>query len=514
MDNNFQFFLPITKIDRERRIVSGYATTETKDLDGEIISTDAVRKALPGYMQWRNIREMHRASAVGKAQEANVDGKGLFLSAKIVDNDAWKKVDEGVYQGFSIGGRTIEKIGDTITELDLVEISIVDRPCNPDCRFEVQKRASPDAAAYLTQLRAPRNRNEAALEKMAEVVQTLTREDDEPEAEPEVVSKREASPKSPPKSRTRLKKRARKLGVALPSGWSKKLAKSLIAEAETKLAAAPEPPVPQDSGLSPAVAKVELPLDLGTGGKPRTAEPIPDPISEADFFKLISKRVKQMDELNLVKGAGGSVFKSARDNLKKSKASMNEARDCVKEAHATVKAAILAKGAKSDDDADDKMMKALQKAYAAIETAKTFNKAANGQLKKAAGGPTEGAAEYTVPPGVKEVTPEASSGMFQLDQSPGANGTVKTVMISQTEADALARAAAAEAKVSVLEKLPNGRRGPMPFEMPAGTAHTGADLSGMDPEEAYKVAGAAHIGSILTKGGKSVFDPNFKGGAV
>jgi phage head maturation protease len=546
MNEEFQFFLPITKIDKERRTVSGYATTETKDLDGEIISLDAVRKALPGYMQWRNIREMHLASAVGVAKEANVDQKGLFLTAKIVDDNAWNKCLENVYNGFSIGARKLAKVGDTITDLELVEISVVDRPCNSDCRFEVQKRASPDAAAYLTLLRTPRNRRDVALEKMAEVVQTLTREDDEEEVSVNEVLKRDFSAKEresaassgaalpdgsfpienasdlanarqavgrakdKPKARAHIKARARELGVALPKSWSKKIAKSLIAEAEKTLATAPEPPVPQDSSFSPAIEKVSPPTDLGTGG----TNPSFDPILDDAFFKSISKRVKQMSELNLTKAAGaGNVFKSARDNLKKSKISMNEAKDCIKAAHAIVKAAILAKAAKpNDDDADDQTMKVLQKAFAAIEAAKTFNKAANGQLKKAAGGPTDSAPEYTVPAGVKEVSPEASSGMFQLDQDPGANGTVK--MVSQTEADALARAAAAEAKVSVLEKLPNGNRRPMPFEMPIGTPHTGADLSSMDPEEAYKVAGAAHIGSILTKGGKSVFDPNFKGGAV
>src|SRR6476646_8200645 len=31
--------------------------------------------------------------------------KGLYLAAKIVDDEAWEKVVQGVYKGFSIGGR-------------------------------------------------------------------------------------------------------------------------------------------------------------------------------------------------------------------------------------------------------------------------------------------------------------------------------------------------------------------------------------------------------------------------
>jgi hypothetical protein len=167
--DTFNFFLPLTKIDEKKRTVSGYASTPALDLDGEIVSLDAVKKALPGYWEWRNIREMHGSSAVGVAKEANVDENGLFLTAKIVDDDAWKKCVEQVYKGFSIGGRKLAKNGNKITEIEMVEISVVDRPANPECKFTVQKSASPDAAAIL--LKAEKTRRDPqvkALLKMAE----------------------------------------------------------------------------------------------------------------------------------------------------------------------------------------------------------------------------------------------------------------------------------------------------------------------------------------------------------
>jgi hypothetical protein len=99
------------------------------------VSLDAIKTALPAYWEWRNIRQMHQANAVGRAQEANVDGDGLFLTAKIVEEGCIKLIDEKVLQGFSIGGKKLAKKGDTITELELIEISVVDRPANPDCRF-------------------------------------------------------------------------------------------------------------------------------------------------------------------------------------------------------------------------------------------------------------------------------------------------------------------------------------------------------------------------------------------
>src|SRR5947209_15707678 len=100
-----RFYWPIAKFDAERRMVWGYASTEAADSDGETVRREALLAALDDYMRFANIREMHQPSAVGIAKEAAVDDKGLYLGAKIVDPDAWNKVVEGVYKGFSIGGR-------------------------------------------------------------------------------------------------------------------------------------------------------------------------------------------------------------------------------------------------------------------------------------------------------------------------------------------------------------------------------------------------------------------------
>lgn len=158
--SDINFFVPIAKVEKQAdgsRLVSGYASTPTKDLDGEIISLDAIKNALPAYWEWRNIRQMHQPIAVGVAQEANVDADGLYLTAKIVEEQCVKLIDEGVLKGFSIGGRKIEKRGDTITGLELIEVSVVDRPANPDCRFEVMKAAKPvdDSKISLVKIAAP-----------------------------------------------------------------------------------------------------------------------------------------------------------------------------------------------------------------------------------------------------------------------------------------------------------------------------------------------------------------------
>lgn len=134
--------VPISKLDEELRMVYGYASTPDLDSHGERITVEALEQALPGYMQFANIREMHQPSAVGKTKQAHVDEGGMYIQAKIVDDVAWAKVKEGVYSAFSIGGFVNKRKGETITDLELVEISLVDRPANPNARIDIWKSAA------------------------------------------------------------------------------------------------------------------------------------------------------------------------------------------------------------------------------------------------------------------------------------------------------------------------------------------------------------------------------------
>lgn len=139
MADNLHFYAPIEKTDEEQHMVYGYASTEALDSQGEIVTKDAMTGAIDGYMKFANIREMHQPSAVGKAKKAQIDKKGLYIAAKIVDPLAWEKVKEGVYSGFSIGGRVEKQVGNEITGLKLSEISLVDRPANPEAVIDVFK---------------------------------------------------------------------------------------------------------------------------------------------------------------------------------------------------------------------------------------------------------------------------------------------------------------------------------------------------------------------------------------
>ncbi len=139
-----KIYLPIAKVDAERREVWGYASTEARDDQGEVVKREALIGALGDYMRFANIREMHQLSAVGVAKEAAVDDRGLYVGARIVDDQAWQKVVEGVYKGYSIGGQVTQRDPadyKTITGLVLNEISLVDRPANPEAIFDYWKAA-------------------------------------------------------------------------------------------------------------------------------------------------------------------------------------------------------------------------------------------------------------------------------------------------------------------------------------------------------------------------------------
>ena len=123
--------------------VWGYASSGAKDADGETITPDAMKAALPDYMKFGAVREMHQPLAAGTAIEAEVqdDGKTWF-GAHVVDPVAVTKVKTGVYKGFSIGGKVTERdaLNKTVIKgLNLIEVSLVDRPCNPDAVMTVFK---------------------------------------------------------------------------------------------------------------------------------------------------------------------------------------------------------------------------------------------------------------------------------------------------------------------------------------------------------------------------------------
>jgi len=125
--------------------VKGLATDATLDLDEQICDPEWLKTAMPEWFKIGNIREMHQSKAIGKAMEMEQSGTGFVVEAKIVDSEAARLVEEGIYTGFSVGikGARVEKSADApggmIRSGKIVEVSLVDRPANPSCVIELAK---------------------------------------------------------------------------------------------------------------------------------------------------------------------------------------------------------------------------------------------------------------------------------------------------------------------------------------------------------------------------------------
>lgn len=123
-------------------IVSGIASSESVDSDGEVILSKAIADAIPDYMKFGAVREMHNNSACGTALSMMVVNDKTMFEALVVDPIAVKKINTGVYKGFSIGGKVTHRnaVNKNIIEgLKLVEVSLVDRPANPESIFTMVK---------------------------------------------------------------------------------------------------------------------------------------------------------------------------------------------------------------------------------------------------------------------------------------------------------------------------------------------------------------------------------------
>ena len=158
-------FIPITKIDEERRIVYGLAADETPDRQKEIWDYEGNK---PYWQKWSeaaaktteaagqavsygNVRSMHPLTrqmiASGRLDCIEFDDakKSMEVGAKIVDELDWQKVVEGVYTGFSVGGKYVKKWADKVFQgiqrviIDPTELSLVDLPANPNAMFTAIK---------------------------------------------------------------------------------------------------------------------------------------------------------------------------------------------------------------------------------------------------------------------------------------------------------------------------------------------------------------------------------------
>lgn len=157
MPRERRLFIPFAKVNADTREVSGRLTQEIVDRDGEIWDYE---KSVPHMREWSasfekatdgkslgNLRAMHQPISAGKltAIDFNDSEKAVDITAKVVDDAEWEKVDQGVYTGFSLGGQVIKSWRDPSDtkhkrfEVRPHEASLADLPCVPTAVFTYVK---------------------------------------------------------------------------------------------------------------------------------------------------------------------------------------------------------------------------------------------------------------------------------------------------------------------------------------------------------------------------------------
>lgn len=154
-------YAPIVRVDAPRREIELCATSEAVDSYGTVFDYEASKAAFARWLG--NVREMHERRAVGRrvAVRCDDEARRVYVRVRISAGaaDTWAKIADGTLRGASIGAsnvvwqRQVRRAGgreqpvQVATAYDLVELSLVDNPSNPDALgITIVRAAEPDIA--------------------------------------------------------------------------------------------------------------------------------------------------------------------------------------------------------------------------------------------------------------------------------------------------------------------------------------------------------------------------------
>jgi len=144
------------------RIIAGYCSVTIVDSENQIITKEALEKALLNFMQkanYRNVMLSHSAIQVGEViekyneYETKIDDRGMFIVVRLRDdleiaNKVWEDILSGKLNGFSIhaeidpNGYHYEDGVLVIDNMNLFEISVTNSPVNELARFRIISKGS------------------------------------------------------------------------------------------------------------------------------------------------------------------------------------------------------------------------------------------------------------------------------------------------------------------------------------------------------------------------------------
>jgi HK97 family phage prohead protease/HK97 family phage major capsid protein len=128
--------------------ISGYASTNDTDRQGDVVPTNVWEKGIANYLKNPVILAYHdHSEPVGRMVEHKIDAKGLWIKARIstAAEEVYNLVKDGVLTAFSIGFRIIDAEYNAaaelfvVKELELHEISVVSVPANQNTLFSLSK---------------------------------------------------------------------------------------------------------------------------------------------------------------------------------------------------------------------------------------------------------------------------------------------------------------------------------------------------------------------------------------
>ena len=136
--------------------IAGYANTTAKDRAGDVITAHAWAKGVDNFRRNPVLLYQHKHDCpIGKVSKIQVDKKGIFVEASV--SEAAEKthgvqtlIKDGALKSFSVGFKVKDGNYDrtddtmTITDVELLEISVVSVPCNQDSLFSISKSFNTD----------------------------------------------------------------------------------------------------------------------------------------------------------------------------------------------------------------------------------------------------------------------------------------------------------------------------------------------------------------------------------
>lgn len=114
------------------------------DLHGDIVYPEEIKRAMDIFMEkYQVIGRMHRENTrnfITRIKDGDDFSPGGFVVIKITEESDWQKITNGEYGGVSWGGMAystpLPSGHNLLTQIELMEISLVDRPAVQAARFK------------------------------------------------------------------------------------------------------------------------------------------------------------------------------------------------------------------------------------------------------------------------------------------------------------------------------------------------------------------------------------------